>query len=90
MRYEKAEMPTPGLYTTAGNDGLTENIHTVQEKPIFHKFRVEKRERTPYRTHSYLSGGAASANRGGEEAGCPPVFLRREIREEHAVALSLP
>jgi len=43
-----------------------------------HKVTVEKRGETPYGTRSYLPGGAASENRGGEEAGCPPVFLVRK------------
>jgi len=35
-------------------------------------FRVENLKGTPYGTRSYLSGGAALGNQGGEEAGCPP------------------
>jgi hypothetical protein len=38
---------------------MKENFHTVYEKSAFHNFQVEKREGTPYRTHSYLLGGAA-------------------------------
>ena len=45
---------------------------------ISHKVTVEKRGETPYGTRSYLPGGAVSENRGGEEAGCPPVFLVRK------------
>ena len=40
----------------------------VKEKLVFHKFRVEKREGTPYRTHSYLLNGAClekTRRRGG-------------------------
>jgi len=43
-----------------------------------HKVTVEKRGETPYGTRSYLPGGAAPENGGGEEAGCPPVFLVRK------------
>ena len=59
MRYARAELPTPGLYTTIRRDGMKENFHTGVRKVGFHNFQVEKREGTPYRTHSYLLGGAA-------------------------------
>jgi hypothetical protein len=62
----------------------------LSKKIGFHKFQVEKREGTPYRTGSYLPGGAALGKPGREEAGCPPVFLRRKAVEEHAVGLNLP
>jgi len=47
-------------------------------------FDVEKRNGTPYRTRSYLLGGTTWKT-GREEAGYPPVFLRRKVRKEHAV-----
>jgi hypothetical protein len=53
-------------------------IFTLFKKSGFRRnFQVEKRTGTPYRTRSYLLGGAASGNLGGEEAGYPPVFLTR-------------
>src|ERR1700689_4420380 len=53
-----------------------------------HKVTVEKRGETPYGTRSYLPGGAASENRGGEEAGLSPRVPCAEGREENAVTLS--
>src|SRR5258708_18892067 len=54
-------------------------------KSRFVNFRGENLKGAPYRTRSYLSGGAALRNQGGEEAGCPPVILSRK-REEPAAA----
>jgi hypothetical protein len=76
-RVNKAELPTPGLYTTLRRDDG--NLHAVKRKSrFFHKFRVEKREGTPYRTHSYLPGGARPKNRAARRQGFPPVFLERK------------
>jgi hypothetical protein len=69
---------------------MMETFTLSKKKSVFHKFRVEKREGTPYRTHSYLPGGARPKKPGGEEAGFPPRVPRAEVREEHAVGLSLP
>jgi hypothetical protein len=52
---------------------MMETFTLSKKKSVFHKFRVEKREGTPYRTHSYLPGGARPKKPGGEEAGFPPV-----------------
>jgi hypothetical protein len=57
---------------------MMETFTLSKKKSVFHKFRVEKREGTPYRTHSYLPGGARPKKPGGEEAGFPPVFLERK------------
>lgn len=69
------------------NNSLT-SLNAVPEKPGFLKFPVEKRGGTPYRTRSCLRAAQPSGNRGGEEAGFPPAFLVRKVREEHAVGLS--
>ena len=53
----------------------------VKEKVAFHKFRVEKREGTPYRTHSYLLSGARlekTGRRGGRVV--PPCSSGRKVR----------
>ena len=63
------------------------NLHAVKEKSCQRKFRVEKSEGTPYRTHSYLP--AAPSELGGEEAGLSPRVPQAE-GEEHAVGLSWP
>src|SRR5882672_2683913 len=82
-----------GLYTTAQpglpNTETSANFARCKRNPCFRNFQVEKRREPPYRTRSYLPGGAASGNRGSEEAGCPPVFLGREARKEHAVDFDL-
>ena len=55
------------------------NNSYIGTKSDSRKVTVEKRGETPYGTRSYLPGGAASENRGGEEAGCTPVFLVRKV-----------
>ena len=78
-------MPTRGIVHngSGGNAASGELSHFcdnsyIGTKSDSHKVTVEKRGETPYRTRSYLPGGAASESRGGEEAGCPPVFLVRK------------
>ena len=71
------KLPTPRLYTTATKEDKGQ-LRKNDEKVNFRKFQVEKRGGTPYGTRSYLPGGAPSGKPGGEEAGCPPVFLARK------------
>ena len=90
----REECPREELYTTArGNAALGELSHFcdhsyIGTKSDSHKVTVEKRGETPYGTRSYLPGGAASENRGGEEAGLSPRVPCAEGREENAVTLS--
>ena len=65
-------------------------LHAVQEIYFFRNFPVEKRREPPYGTRSYLLGGTTWGKTGREEAGCPPVFLKRKVREEHDVDSTLP
>jgi hypothetical protein len=50
-------------------------IFTLFKKSgFFRNFRVEKRRRTPYRTRSYLLGGAALGNLAARRQVVPPCF----------------
>ena len=59
-----------------------ETFTLSKKKLVFHKLRVEKRAGTPYRTQSYLPGGARPKKWGCEEAGLSPRFPEEKILEE--------
>jgi hypothetical protein len=89
VRYARAELPTPGLYTTVGRDGMKENFHTVYEKSAFATSRLKsvRGHRIVLTATCWAVLPEKTGRRGGRLS---PVFLKRKVREEHAVGLSLP
>jgi hypothetical protein len=60
---------------------MMKTLTLVKEKSVFHKFRVEKSEGTPYRTHSYLlSGARPEKTRAARRRVFPPCSSRRKVQ----------
>ena len=85
----QAESPTRGIVHNSWEGLKKGTFASTGEKTHFPKFRVEKREGTPYAPRSYLPGGAASENRAARRQVIPPCSLGDQSREEHAVDLNL-